>query len=513
MPTLPTPGADYNTWGLELNEWLSEGGIVHQVKEGYGAAGDGVADDTAAIQAAINACGAAGGGVVYLPTGTYRITSTLEITDSSVAFVGAGFSSNPGAPAQPVWAPATLLQWDGGADPVLLWEFVQGCRASDFAIDGGDTASHGLYVNSFQYGTLDRIGVRGTVADTGISCFMGAQVSDCNTQWCSFSDLFLDGSTCLYLTGNASLTHDVTTCVFRNLVCTYANTSGAAGIVVDFADGNDFFATYVYRKSGTGIGVELGGQARNNFFWHLYPHAGGLTARTPDSAGWANRAIFFSTQDGSPDEPTLEAGAVFDYWSYTADSTTDVFKTNALMRAPYLSLREQALRDGQGVAGETWPRQLGTGGNQPTAGAVYMSAVGLMRGDVVTNLLCIVNGAGSGTSLSKLALYDSDLNKVAATADQGSSWNTAGAKTAALTAPYTVTATGVFYIAVIVNAATTIPILWRVAPNDGIAPHDFAGGLTYLWGFDTSSGRTDFPSSMYASFTVAGAPCFWFGWS
>jgi hypothetical protein len=66
---------------------------------------------------------------------------------------------------------------------------------------------------------------------------------------------------------------------------------------------------------------------------------------------------------------------------------------------------------------------------------------------------------------------------------------------------------------VIVNAATTIPILWRVAPNDGIAPHDFAGGLTYLWGFDTSSGRTDFPSSMSASFTVAGAPCFWFGWS
>jgi hypothetical protein len=41
----------------------------------YGAIGDGVADDTAAIQAAINACSASGarGGMVYLPVGTYLV--------------------------------------------------------------------------------------------------------------------------------------------------------------------------------------------------------------------------------------------------------------------------------------------------------------------------------------------------------------------------------------------------------------------------------------------------------
>jgi hypothetical protein len=37
----------------------------------YGAAGDGVTTDTKAVQAAINAAGAAGGGIVEIPAGIY----------------------------------------------------------------------------------------------------------------------------------------------------------------------------------------------------------------------------------------------------------------------------------------------------------------------------------------------------------------------------------------------------------------------------------------------------------
>jgi hypothetical protein len=43
----------------------------------FGAVGDGVADDTAAIQAAINATLVPSGGSLYFPTGTYRITASL----------------------------------------------------------------------------------------------------------------------------------------------------------------------------------------------------------------------------------------------------------------------------------------------------------------------------------------------------------------------------------------------------------------------------------------------------
>ena len=56
----------------------------------FGAVGDGVADDTAAIQAAINSLGASTGGTIYLPAGTYRTTSILSCTQRGVTLIGDG---------------------------------------------------------------------------------------------------------------------------------------------------------------------------------------------------------------------------------------------------------------------------------------------------------------------------------------------------------------------------------------------------------------------------------------
>lgn len=71
-------------------------GPIHNAVTGYGADPTGATDSTAAIQAAINAAGTAGGGVVLLPAGTYKVApigasvSALRLDKPNVVLRGAG---------------------------------------------------------------------------------------------------------------------------------------------------------------------------------------------------------------------------------------------------------------------------------------------------------------------------------------------------------------------------------------------------------------------------------------
>jgi len=56
----------------------------------FGATGDGSTDDTVAIQAAIDAAEAAGGGIVFFPKGLYKITTALIISSSDIHIAGLG---------------------------------------------------------------------------------------------------------------------------------------------------------------------------------------------------------------------------------------------------------------------------------------------------------------------------------------------------------------------------------------------------------------------------------------
>lgn len=61
--------------GNTLTNYKTWNGIVYNVKD-YKAKGDGIADDTAAIQSTINLANANGGGIVLFPPGTYIVTGT-----------------------------------------------------------------------------------------------------------------------------------------------------------------------------------------------------------------------------------------------------------------------------------------------------------------------------------------------------------------------------------------------------------------------------------------------------
>lgn len=108
----------------------------------YGAIGDGSVDDTAAIQAAANACNAAPrDGEVYAPAGTYKTTSTVTITNCRL--VGEGMVNT-------VFAPTTAL---AGSVAMVLAAPSNGGNlrqggAQDIQITGPSTPSLGLHPSS-----------------------------------------------------------------------------------------------------------------------------------------------------------------------------------------------------------------------------------------------------------------------------------------------------------------------------------------------------------------------------
>ncbi len=60
----------------------------------YGATGNGTTDDITAIQNAVNAAASAGGGIVFFPTGRYRVSATITIANTkNIILQGAGPSS------------------------------------------------------------------------------------------------------------------------------------------------------------------------------------------------------------------------------------------------------------------------------------------------------------------------------------------------------------------------------------------------------------------------------------
>lgn len=115
---MSTPGLRANGLVLGLHDtsvYVSE----------YGAVGDGVTDDTAAIQAAITAAGA---GVVYFPAGNYYVTDTLTIATNYVHIRTAGLYAT-----RFVFGPSSaksLFKFTAGASEIA------GCSIGGLVIDG-----------------------------------------------------------------------------------------------------------------------------------------------------------------------------------------------------------------------------------------------------------------------------------------------------------------------------------------------------------------------------------------
>jgi hypothetical protein len=99
----------------------------------FGATGDGITDDTSAIQAAIDAIEAIGGGSVLLPTGVYLVSDAITIDSEGVELFGVG--SNILSSADATGASMFLVDDGSTADAVISVQ-ASGVTLRDFGIDG-----------------------------------------------------------------------------------------------------------------------------------------------------------------------------------------------------------------------------------------------------------------------------------------------------------------------------------------------------------------------------------------
>jgi len=103
-------------WRRLLRAWAEKLAGYVNVRE-YGATGDGVTDDTAALQAAINSIDPLVGGQLFLPPGVYHLSSPLDLKPNvTLRGVHGGFSSG-GFGSKTA---GSCLYWVGAANGVLL---------------------------------------------------------------------------------------------------------------------------------------------------------------------------------------------------------------------------------------------------------------------------------------------------------------------------------------------------------------------------------------------------------
>jgi len=147
-----------------------------------------------------------------------------------------------------------------------------------------------------------------------------------------------------------------------------------------------------------------------------------------------------------------------------------------------------------GVIAESIPRQLCTETNTSalTSGTLYLQAIYLWAGQTVSNITIWSATTAAGTPTQGFfALYDSGRNLLAQSANfTNEAWASQSAKTKAMTTPYRVTATGLYYVGIVI-VATTVPTL---KGNTAITGGQLHGAGLSLHGNSSTGITTSLPS-------------------
>ena len=137
-------------------EFLGPFPAWYDLKKDFGAVGDGKADDTAALQKALDSVGTPDlkRSAIWVPSGTYRITKTLErIGVSGVFLIGEHPDTTVirwdgpaygGEPRVPVFNSEEWKAWDGHHPAEMFWFNGRNSRFERLTFDGAGKAASGF---------------------------------------------------------------------------------------------------------------------------------------------------------------------------------------------------------------------------------------------------------------------------------------------------------------------------------------------------------------------------------
>ena len=319
----------------------------------YGAIGNGIADDTTAIQDTINAAAAAFGGEVYFPVGHYKITSTLTVSSSGIKLQGeAGGHWMNVAGIDYTTQKGSWIHWmaAGAGSTMLQIEPVAGASALslkdihilDLCFDGRNPTAIPNPGGTFRTQALIGISMK-SVSGFHISC---VYIQDCSTvafdlgviagvlgeakccrngnisRLCiNQQDELAAAGICVRMDGSGTTNTNMNT--FTNCQLFYKNGNA---IQLKCCQYNQFLGVICERYSGAGVGVVFEGSntalnlcASSNQFFGGSAGAGGCIARGTltytypsfDNAWWGY--VVGGSIGLGESVPVIEVGAYFQY--------------------------------------------------------------------------------------------------------------------------------------------------------------------------------------------------------
>jgi hypothetical protein len=170
--------------------------------------------------------------------------------------------------------------------------------------------------------------------------------------------------------------------------------------------------------------------------------------------------------------------------------------------------RQRVKLQAVGILTQNYPVEIVSTTSIMVDGTVYYMAVGLKAGDRVPSIQLVFALSGNTMTLSKVGLYDRNINRVAVSNDQGAAWAPGGATgfpiTAPLNAVYTVPTSDLYYVAVVAKATVTLPTIART----GLIGALFTG---FLPRFGNQTGQVDLPAVGVISTAIPGPLALWCG--